>query len=150
MRDLRDADVLRADIGEMARAAAKVMGDRYVGRINSVLSARHNEALANPSREARLLAAMKPFFDEERQKGIDGALQTLAALETLMALKTSEPAPERPFTAASAEGVQPNFQQDESVHGDGVYDLDGACLLEKKNRSRAGFALLIAVMAMMR
>jgi len=78
------------------------------------LEQKSKQARRNPSREARLLHALKPFMAQSNHKALDDTVDMLHLLETLRVARET------------------------SIHADGIYDIDEECVLRKKTFDRQG------------
>ena len=133
--NLTDKEILRTDLSEIAEVMRRMLTEKYLDRINAILRQQHQNSLSNPSNSMRLLVAMKPFMREESHERIDQIVQSMAFVETMQTIFTSVSGN---ALAADADFAldfdsDSNINRDtDSIHDDGVYDLDKNCLAKKR------------------
>ena len=147
MRLLRSSSA-NGGVDDIAAAVRQVVADKYINRLNEMIRRGREAAMENPSREVTLLAALRPFMREESRCRVDGAIDGLTAFELLWSAResvASVPTQPMEYTIETAETADRN-----SIHDDGVYDMDNACLLERGaisgQTSPIGMLMLMAMM----
>jgi|GEM_PF-2067430 len=140
-RIMRDNGLIRGDVSHAAGMVRSMFTEKYIAPIARAFDAQSEHARKNPSRETRLLEAIKPFLNNGRQGGIDRAVEMLRMAEAMQGLKKNLniPAYNRPPVAAAA--------MDNSIRADGVYDVDCECM-EKTGRSPGIAPIMMAMMLM--
>ena len=92
------------------------MGENF-RKQSDMLVNHHKEVVKNPPREVQLLRAMKAFMPEERHPNVDKIIDVMMLTRTLESIRKEQ------HTRQLAQ---------ESVHPDGIYDIDAKCVLETR------------------
>jgi len=141
---------------DMANAMEMVKGlfrDKYVKRLNDAFSKCREANAKSPSKEVRLLQALKPFIPEENHKNMEMAAEMLLMMETLKGIrdeaniisaqesgsraKDRKNENGRRFIPAAAAGTEYSAEEDiadnkdEAIHADGIYEMDQNCMIER-------------------
>lgn len=144
---MSDTSVMQNDMNEAAELVIQMFKDKYFNRLNSAISEHNARCLENPSKEVRLLHALKPFFPDEKSEKIDQLIQLMLFCDTADSvkkeLKIDPPIKNTPAVKAAEASAEV-----ESVHEDGVYDVDRTCLT-RKCRSSADVSGLLFIMAIL-
>ena len=149
----------RANIeSDMADAFGLVTGlfhDKYVKRLNDAFEKCRENCAKNPSKEVRLIQALKPFTPEENQGSLENAAQVLMLMETLsnirneanifhageakaQAKKNKAENSERLIFAADntvtedkVTNADKSVYVDNAIHDDGIYEMDMSCVAKR-------------------
>jgi len=118
------------DYSEVKEAVRNAFYEKYAGRIEGAIRSQIESVRENPSKEMALLSALEPFLSEGAALRVSRVREGLTAYET--ARKLAGPERGRSGQAGvSAAAIDP------SVREDGVYDVDGECLL-RRNGANTG------------
>ena len=139
---MNDNQVIRGDVNHAAGVIKAMLNEKYIAPITRAIAAENKKARKNPCKEARLLAALKPFVDARSHSNLEKAIDVLYMAETFRGLTGNMPKPQN-FRQTMAANVQ-----DASVHGDGVYDVDQQCIEFKRQSPFAPIFILMALRAM--
>lgn len=118
---IQNKKAIQSDLNEAFSLISTMFQDRYVNKLRSAVEESQLEHKNNPTKEVHLLHSLKAFFPQEKHEPIDKAISTLCMLQTLQTFKDSY----------HALDMQNNA--DTSIHEDGIYDIDGDCVLTKNN-----------------
>lgn len=116
---------------EIMGSIKKIFQDKYINKINHAVKAQYSSVQSNPSREIRLMSAMKDFYPESRQDNIDKIINLLTVMNTYQSVRTN--LNEAHSKNINAMSVQPK-SIDESIHDDGIYDIDAACFIKNETK----------------
>lgn len=133
---------IQRDMTEAMSLVQALFREKYVDRLNQTVQAHHMRAEKQPCREVRLMQALKDFVPEEKKKSLEGMIDTCLMLETIRGMQN-----ELREAQFQSMGLAEPKLDDMSVHLDGVYDVDVACLGNKKNQPM-GMAGLFMVLSM--
>ena len=139
-----DNQVIKGDVSQAANMIKAMLSEKYITPITRAVAAENKKARKNPTREARLLEALKPFMDYKSHDAVNKTIDALHMMETLRALSSHMPkgsyTPKRHVGAASVAAAG-----DTSLRGDGVYDMDDRCM---EHKNKPNLAPILAVMAL--
>jgi hypothetical protein len=119
----------------------KTMYESYFDKVNTAVHGYMNELRENPSREVTLLYSLKPFMPERQQESIDKAADMLMLFDAMRRLSSENSGP------ALSASVTANAEDNNIIHGDGVYEMDRQCL--SGHRHIAGMMPGLLMMAAM-
>ena len=133
--------LFKGDVSSAANIIHNMLSEKYISPIKKAMEQENTRSRKNPSKEARLLSALKPFMPQANHKKLDETLDTIHLLETLRGIQKRLP---RPKVQATTQNVQTQeLTTDPSVHTDGVYDIDKQCLDTPKSPLIPLFLILI-------
>jgi hypothetical protein len=111
-RLVENPENLRRDMGDAMELVRDHFHTRYRQHITKAIEAERQKALSHPSKEVALLSALKEFAPSHSHENYDRASQMLVTLGLL-------------------KDVNETIRADESVHADGIYDIDLECSASK-------------------
>ena len=160
-KNMRDKSVMRQEMISAMELVQNTLNKKYTDKLRQAISAHQAAALQKPSKEIQLLLAFKPFMPQN-EAAIDQMVNALITAQTaktiqaeLAAALGTPDAPRQRKTVNAYENAANNMAAplDQSVHDDGVYDVDQACM-HRKNRPKLdgsghlfAFLLLLRIMA---
>ena len=115
---VQNPEDVRRDMGEAMELVREHFRTKYFKRVQKAVSAQRQRAISNPPREVALLAALKEFAPPGRQPSYERATEVLLAMDSWQHMRQG--------IANGRVGIA-NIGRDESIHHDGVYDIDAAC-----------------------
>lgn len=134
---MQDREALQKDMSEAMALVRNLFQEKYMAKLQRAIDAHRNKALQNPPQEARLLLALKPFMPEQSQKAAERLIDAMVLTNTTKSIvaelmpwesqSPQVPAEGQPVAAALREESVEN-----SIHEDGIYDVDYACLLDRE------------------
>ena len=143
---MADNRVIKGDVNHAANMVKTMLSEKYVAPITRAIGAENKKVRKNPSREARLLEAVKPFMDGERHPALNRAIDALHMVETLRGLSDQMPKSvhltPKGITAAGL-GLGGG-----SVHEDGIYDMDERCASHQGQMPLMPIFVVMAMAAM--
>ena len=169
-RLVQSPDNVRKDMGDALELAREHFRTKYLRRIQRAVESERMRALENPPREVALIAALKEFAPPENHENYDRMAELFMTLSSWKEIRRnlelsqpgflragqarmarSGPAAENHASGASPEQVHEadcNVDiYDESVHPDGVYDIDRECSAGSKyNGGRLAEMMLLLSM----
>ena len=134
--------VIKGDVNQAANMVRTMLSEKYISPITKAIAAENKKAKKNPTREARLLEALKPFMDHKSHDAVNKTIDMLHMMETLRGISAQLPKAAYVPAAAHASSVAA-ASRDASMHDDGVYDVDDKCMEYKSAPS------LMPIFAMM-
>jgi|GEM_PF-955342 len=146
---IQNKKVIQNDLNEAFSVISTMFQDRYINKLRSAIEEKQLEHQNNPSREIILLNSLKPFFSKSQHKSLDNAISALHMLQTLQTIKDNSnafsngPFSNAPFSNAPFTNVPNDISIDPSIHEDGIYDVDGDCIL---NLDSCGSGVLNALL----
>jgi len=117
---MSDNQVIRGDVSHAAGVIKAMLNEKYIAPIARAIDAENKKARKNPSKEARLLAALKPFVDINSHRALEKAIDILYMQDTFRGLAGGMNRPRKP-AATKAAAI-------DSIHEDGIYDIDRRCM----------------------
>ena len=128
---MNDNQLFKGDVNHAANMVRGMLTEKYIAPIKKAIEKENARSRKNPNKEARLLAALKPFVAKEAHKKLDEVVDAIHLMETMRGLKEHLPKPK----AVTAQNIpQPeDAPKDPSVHPDGVYNIDEDCMKNKSN-----------------
>ena len=142
---MSDNQIIRGDVNHAAGMIKAMLSEKYIAPITRAINTENKKARKNPCKEARLLAALKPFMDPSNHAALDNAIDALYMAETFRGLTGHLPTPRH---HAPPRQTHAAHVQDASIHDDGVYDIDQRCAQFKNQPSLTPIFLLMAMKAM--
>ena len=126
---MSDNRVIKGDVNQAANMVKSMLSEKYITPITKAIAAENKKVRKNPTREARLLDALKPFMDHKSHDAVNKTIDMLNMMETLRGITSQLPKKayvpmERMPPVAAASG-------DASLRADGVYDVDEKCMEHK-------------------
>lgn len=133
-RLVQNPEDVRRDMNEAVELVREHFRAKYLRRAQKAVADQRRNTLSNPPREVALMSALKEFAPPNKRNSYERATEVLLALDSWGQMRKGL---EGRVSAASLG--------DESVHRDGVYDIDKSCL----NSSNAGerFAEVLVLMS---
>ena len=140
---MSDNKIIKGDVNQAANMVKTMLSDKYIAPITKAIAAENKRVRKNPTREARLLDALKPFMDHKSHDAVNRTIDMLHMMETMRGITAQLPSaayvprgPAAPVTAASG---------DASLRADGVYDIDEKCM---EHKAAPSLMPIFAVMAL--
>ena len=123
---MSDNKVIRGDVNQAANMVKNMLSEKYLTPITKAIAAENKKARKNPTREARLLDALKPFMDHKSHEAVNKTLDMLHMMETLRGI--SAQLPENAYVPGGSAASVEAASGDASLRTDGVYDVDEKCM----------------------
>ena len=144
---MSDNQVIRGDVSQAAGMIKAMLSEKYLNPITRAITAENKRARKNPCKEVRLLDALKPFMDAKNHQAVDKTIDALYMAETLRGL--SAKLPNRPPVRQHKPNASiVNALADDSIHEDGIYDVDERCAAYSGRPSLSPFFVIMALCAM--
>jgi hypothetical protein len=144
---MSDNKVIKGDVNQAANMVKTMLSEKYIAPITNAIAAENKKARKNPTREARLLDALKPFMDRKSHDAVNKTIDMLHMMETLRGI--SAQLPKNAFVPRShdynREAPVAAASGDASLRADGVYDVDEKCM---EHKAAPGLMPIFAVMAL--
>ena len=140
-KKLSDKKNLEKDMEEAAELVARHFQRKYTERLYSALNKCQENSANNPSKELRLIQAVRPFLNQEHHEKIDGMEQMLTILSTFENIRKEAGQAEEPKPLSNEPG-------DPAIHEDGIYEVDEACMMKKRKPFVPDVAGLMLVMGL--
>ncbi|MCL2377109.1 MAG: hypothetical protein FWC76_06920 [Defluviitaleaceae bacterium] len=136
--------IIKGDVNQAADMIKAMLSEKYIKPITKAVAAENKRVKKNPTREARLLDALKPFIDYRSHETVNKTIDMLHMMETLRGLSSQMPKNEYKPLRHMGGGVAA-ASGDASLHDDGVYDVDERCAGHKNTPN---LAPIFAIMAL--
>ncbi len=164
---MQNSQQMQKDIQDAFALAQNMLQEKYVTRLAKAVQSQHQQALEAPSKEVQLMQAMKAFLPPHRHGQIDRMIDTFILMGVTQTMQAQfaprPPHPSRsshPLSASEAATMPGQFHappehfdtqssHDASVHADGVYDMDYACLNQKKQPAAVAPEMLAFLLFLM-
>ncbi len=118
--------------------------------LNSAVEEHKKSIEIKASREIELLKSLKNFMDKSYEQSIDNAIEMFYVLKTAESISNEMKAPpyEEPVEIMAMGNRNPRKSIDNSVHSDGIYDIDIACMEKRKSslNNVSGIMMMLALM----
>jgi len=144
---MSDNQVIRGDVSQAAGMIKAMLSEKYLNPITRAITAENKKARKNPCKEARLLDALKPFMDDKNHQAVDKTIDALYMAETLRGLSANLPV-RTPIRQHKPASSFVNALADDSVHEDGIYDVDARCAAYAGKPPLSPFFVMMALCAM--
>ena len=154
-RLVQSPDNVRKDMGDALELAREHFRSKYLRRIQRAVESERMRALENPPREVALIAALKEFAPPENHENYDRMAELFMTLSSWKEIQRSLEFSQTGFPrtgqarmaqsglSAADHASDASLEQfhdpgcntdiyDESVHPDGVYDIDRECSASSK------------------
>jgi len=145
---MNDNQVIKGDMSQAANMVKSMLSEKYLAPINKAIAAENKRARKNPTREARLLDALKPFMDHKSHDAVNKTIDMLHMMETLRGISA-----QLPKSAYTPMNHVPNLAAasgDASLRDDGVYDVDEKCMEYKQTPNLMPIFCMMALATMSR
>lgn len=127
-----------------------MLDNKKIMEISQMMQDTNDSIMKNPPKEVRLIEAMKPFFAGAQHKSFDDTIEMLNKIHALKKISArvlpQQPPPHRPQNMP--QYAAQSISQDDSIHNDGIYDLDISCI-DKKTRTNPQIGTVIMMMALL-
>ena len=129
-------DNIRQDMGDALELAREHFKTKYLRRIQKAVEAERMRAMANPPREVALITALKEFAPPQSHENFDRMADMFITLSSWQEIRANlehsggQGAGASPAGRVYARSLSEDggtVSHDESVHHDGVYDIDHEC-----------------------
>jgi len=143
---MSDNKVIKGDVNQAASMVKNMLSEKYLAPITKAIAAENKRAKKNPTREARLLEALKPFMDNKSHDAVNKTIDMLHMMETMRGISA-----QLPKNAYEAKGHDTTLQAgsgDASLRADGVYDIDEKCMEHKAQPSLMPIFAMMALACM--
>lgn len=125
-------DNIRKDMGDALELAREHFKNKYLKRVIKAVEYERMKTMANPPREVALIAALKEFVPPERHEMYERMTDAMITLSSWQEIRKNmnyaSVNPQRtPFFAQGLAADYTGFEADDSLHHDGVYDVDPEC-----------------------
>ncbi len=131
---IQNSENIENDLKEAMGLVQNYFKEKYVKKIHNAVQLHHTKTLQNPPKEVQLLNVMKQFTNEENHKALDNMIDTILIMNSAKNIKEelqlSDINNSKEINIASMD-----FNND-SIHEDGVYDIDKQCLIRKNSKNK--------------
>lgn len=137
---INNKQVLQNDFNEAFQMVSSLFQKKYINKLQNVIQTHQLNAQKNPTREIKLMYALKEFMDNNKQKDADKIINMMVSLNAFKNIQNEL----RKFPNASnisnvsiqsANVIkQSNEIKDSSIQEDGIYDIDKSCIASKQNK----------------
>lgn len=114
---LQDKNNIQNDMQQAMELVRDMFYKKYLQKIEKEVEIRREKIKANRSKEVELLYAVKPFLAQDKSAVIDKMADSIMMMQTLNTLQSE---------------MNRDYRK-ESVHSDGIYDVDENCMASKNN-----------------
>lgn len=125
---------IRNDFQEAIELIKNMFHEKYIYKLEKELKRRREVIQKNPSKEIKLISALKPFVEETKHTEIDKIINLMINADTLSTIQKSFVKESNRITAQSAAFERESGEKkDPSIKEDGIYDIDENCLMSMQN-----------------
>lgn len=130
---LQDANNINRDIDEALSLVKDHFKEKYFKSIQSAVRTQRLKVMEKPPKEVALVNAMKQFAPSEQRHKYDKLIDAVLTINSWAEIQKNL------HSAPSKQPKIPSMQKgnDESVHPDGIYDMDKQCLMQINNKSES-------------
>lgn len=114
---LQDKNNIQNDMQQAMELVKDMFYKKYLQKIEKEVEIRREKIKANRPKEVELLYAVKPFLAQDKSDVIDKMADSIMMMQTLNTLQSE---------------MNRDYKK-ESVHSDGIYDVDENCMASKNN-----------------
>lgn len=115
---LQDKNAIQNDMEEAISLVRDMFYKKYLKKIQEEIENRREKIKTNRPKEIELLYALKPFMPQEKNFMIDKIAESMMMVKTLTGMQSE---------------IKNKNHEGESIHSDGIYDVDTNCLAAKNN-----------------
>lgn len=137
-RLMNDSNVLKGDISQAADIVKSHFANKYINPLATAIENENKNSRKHPSKEAKLLEAMRPFIPHYHHDRLNQAIDSICMMDTIKKLSSSMP---KPTISAMEVGIPQS-----SIHDDGIYNIDEKCLRNKHKPTIAPILLVLMLM----
>ena len=141
---MSDNKVIKSDVNQAANMVKAMLNEKYVTPIAKAIAAENKKVRKNPTREARLLDALKPFMDHKSHDAVNKTIDMLHMMETLRGITAQ--LPKKAYVPGGRVASVAAASGDASLRSDGVYDVDEKCM--EHNAAPSLMPIFAVVMAL--
>ncbi len=129
-----DKNRIKNDMNEATNLVMEMFKKKYIDKLQTEATHYLTHAQQNPTKEIHLLRSLKPFMDETKHEHIDYMIDCFATMNALQRMQKELPLKKAvdvaPVEVAAAQAKSSTEDDNtDSVHSDGIYDLDHSCLV---------------------
>lgn len=128
---ITDKDNLQNDISEAIGLVSNMFREKYINKLQSAVQKKHIEIQKNPSKEIKLMYALKPFLNESSHHDIDNVINAMLSLNTIMTIQNELSS--RSIIKQNSVVSTQSIPEDPSIKSDGIYDVDENCLIANQS-----------------
>ncbi|MDR2903119.1 MAG: hypothetical protein LBU77_01230 [Clostridiales bacterium] len=139
---MADDHDIRSDIFDSVRHALQ---EKYINKMNHVVESQYLTAQAHPTKEIRFMQAMKEFWPEKDRDQLERAIHLMTVMNTYRDLRSHLNTGMRPQNISMQSQSRP---VDNSIHDDGIYDVDSACFVKNEAKRADMLSTLMMLMFM--
>lgn len=114
---LQDKNNIQNDMREAVNLVKDMFYKKYLEKIQTEVKDRQEKIKLSRPKEVELIYAMKPFVAHDKSIMLDKLADSIMMMKTINALKSD---------------IKIDYKS-ESLHPDGVYDIDENCIASKNN-----------------
>ncbi|WP_058486249.1 hypothetical protein [Defluviitalea phaphyphila] len=84
---ITDKNYIRNDIVEITNIIKNILNDKYILKINELISQHKAKTINNPTKEIMLMQAVKPFMNKKAQINIDKMIELMNIMGTAKSIQ---------------------------------------------------------------
>lgn len=140
---ISNKNVIQKDMSEAMGLVQQMFEEKYISKMNSLISNHKSQATQNPSKEVNLLRAWKEFMPENQQSKMDQIINTVTIMDTFNSMRTE-------YTTMASQNhslkQDSSTSKDSSIHDDGIYEIDAKCALRKNSMPSGAMPLMLMML----
>jgi len=122
MNEVFAQNLIQTDVNQAAHLVRSMLTEKYVSPIQKAMDSESKRIKKNPCKNTRLLEALKPFVDTSVQQSLSSTIDILHTIQTLQNMNKH-----LPQSSQNLPIKQSSISVQNSIHADGVYDIDPSC-----------------------
>lgn len=131
---------MKDDMAEIMKTVNTMVQEKYVERINNAIQTHQTAVQKTPPKEIQLIKTLKLFMPQDHHLKMDKMVDMMLLMNTFQNIKTE-------FSNITSDKMPSATSVPDSIHEDGIYDVDSTCLREKSTgRNLAPMLLLMSIM----
>jgi hypothetical protein len=126
---INDKNTLTNDMVHAAEVVGGIFKEKYLNPLNSAIKENHGFVEKNPSKEVRLLQAMRAFMPGDKQVSADKMIGMYNQIEAI----------QRMSGYINNTGTA-------CVHSDGIYEIDENCVRRNSGSNMGGMIMMMLLL----
>ncbi|WP_250228564.1 hypothetical protein [Anaeropeptidivorans aminofermentans] len=137
------------DINEAMALVVNMFKEKYISKFQKEIEDRKKKVMTKPSKEMKLLQSLKDFMPEEKKKNAESMIEMLSLMEAISEMQNEATLLKESNGMKLSDLNKYNLENvDNSIHTDGIYEIDRECLLSRQKRPFGPFPSIIWALAL--
>lgn len=137
------------DINEATALVINMFKEKYISKFQKAIEGKKEQVMHEPSKEIKLIQSLKDFMPEDKRKNAESMIEMLSLMEAISEMQKEAVTLKESNGMKLSDLNKYNLENaDNSIHSDGIYEIDRECLLSRQKRSFGPFPHIIWALAL--